>query len=262
MTQRGTALVTGASAGLGAVFADRLAARGHDLVLVARRGDRLDALASRLRGDHGVAVVPLVQDLSEPGAAGRVREQVRATGRRIEVLVNNAGLGTGAPFLDSSVDDVRRQLMVNAVALTELAHHFAEDLVAAPPGRGALVNVASMAAAGPVPGLAVYAASKAYVLRLTSALGVELGERGVHVVSLVPGATRTEFWQQAGMREQGTPFQTPEQVVDVAMRELHRRRPRTRTVSGWYNRIAFAVARLLPEGPTMRASARAMRASG
>ena len=245
MHYRGTtALITGASSGLGEQFAADLAARGADLVLVARRGDRLDALAQRLREERGVAVLPLATDLSAPGAGTALRSTLTEHGTTVSTLVNSAGLAATGAFAASDPAAVRSQVAVDVAALVELTHAFLPDLLAR--GDGALVNVASMTAYSPVPGMAVYAASKAFVLSFTEALAVELRASPLKVLTLSPGPVRTEFYAVSGTSEGGTRFETPAQVVATALTALDARRTPRTVISGRHNRRAHALSRLLP----------------
>jgi len=239
-----TALITGASSGVGARFAADLAERGADLVLVARRADRLDDLARELRDTHGTAVTTIPLDLSQPAAGATIRRELDARGVRLSMLVNNAGLGASAALVDSDPRAVHDQVAVNIAALVDLTREFLPDLVAS--GNGVLINVASMAAFQPIPGLAVYAASKTFVHRFTSAVAFELRDEPVKVFTLVPGATRTEFWDRAGMAESGTSFETPADVVATALRALERRRTPLTVVSGSANRFVARLGAVLP----------------
>lgn len=256
-----TALITGASSGVGAQFARELAARGADLVLVARRADRLDELAADVRSGHGTTVTTLSLDLSQPGAGAAIRRRLDERGVRVTMLVNNAGLGVSADLLASDPRAVHDQVAVNISALVDLTREFLPDVVES--GNGVLINVASMAALQPIPGLAIYAASKTFVHRFTSALAYELRDAPVTVFTLVPGATRTEFWERAGMVETGTAFETPADVVATALRALERRRPPLTAVSGARNRFVARIAALLPvpERALLRAAATARSAS-
>ncbi|MDH6182064.1 short-subunit dehydrogenase [Microbacteriaceae bacterium SG_E_30_P1] len=256
-----TALITGASSGVGAQFAVDLAARGADLVLVARRHDRLEELRHRLESDHGskVTIVPL--DLAEPHPAAALRRALEERGIRITMLVNNAGLGSSSSLLSAAPDVVHDQIAVNISALVDLTREFLPDLIAS--GNGVLVNVASMAALQPIPGLAVYAASKTFVHRFTSAIAYEVRDEPVKVLTLVPGATRTEFWQTAGMVETGTSFETPADVVATALTALDRRRTPLVAISGPRNRAMARLLALLPlsERMILNAASRARAAS-
>lgn len=245
MDYRGaTALVTGASSGVGAQFALDLAARGADLVLVARRKSRLDELAERLEAGHGVTVTTLAADLSQPNPAAAIRRDLQERSITVSMLVNNAGLGSTGPLLRSTDRAVHDQIAVNVAALVDLTHAFLPDLVAS--GNGVLVNVSSMAGAQPIPGLAVYSATKTFVHNFTSAIAYELRDEPIKVLTLIPGATRTEFWDAAGMTETGTSFETPHDVVATALRALDRDEVPTTAVSGRRNRRIFRLSRLLP----------------
>jgi hypothetical protein len=230
-------------------------------VLVARRRERLDDLARRLEAEHGVAVTTITLDLAEPGPAAAIRRELSARGLTPTMLVNNAGLGESSPLLGATPRAVHDQIAVNIAALVDLTREFLPDLVGS--GHGILINVASMAALQPIPGLAVYAASKTFVHRFTSAIAYELRDEPITVFTLVPGATRTEFWETAGMVETGTAFETPADVVATALRALDRRRTPLTVVSGAGNRFFARLLSVLPvpERALLAAAARARSAS-
>ena len=185
----GWVLVTGASAGIGTELARAFAARRYDLVLAARNEAALEALGRELAANCAVKVKTAPVDLSEPGAPQALAEALAAAGVEVGVLVNNAGALSEGPFVDAAIDGLINLLHVNVVALTALTRLFIQPMVAR--GQGRILNVASIAAFMPVPDLAVYAASKAYVLSLTEALGVELSGTGVVATALCPGLTDT-----------------------------------------------------------------------
>ncbi|GJD48573.1 hypothetical protein OPKNFCMD_1295 [Methylobacterium crusticola] len=189
------ALVTGASSGIGATYADRLARRGHDLVLVARDAARLETLAARLRAEAGVAVDVLPADLTDAGDLARVEARLRED-TRLGLLVNNAGAATPAGFSDPDLAPQYRLVDLNVVALTRLAGAAAQAFLGR--GAGAIVNIGSVVAFAPewLPG--VYGATKAYVLTLSRALQAELGPRGLYVQAVLPAATRTAIWERSG----------------------------------------------------------------
>ncbi len=191
----GTALVTGASTGIGALYADRLARRGHDLVLVARDRGRLEALACRLRAETGrsaeVLVADLTQDADLHGVEARLRDD-----RRIAMLVNNAGMAVAAPLLSADPDRLEAMVRLNVVAAMRLAVAAAAGFAAR--GRGTIVNIASVLALAPERFNGAYSGTKAFVLNLSQALQAELKGRGVRVQAVLPGATRTELWERAG----------------------------------------------------------------
>ncbi len=189
-------LITGASSGIGATYADRFARRGHDLVLVARDSARLEALAARLRQETGVAVDILPADLIQADALATVEARLRDDAR-IGILINNAGIAQSGDFLAQSADAIERLVTLNTTALTRLAAAIAPRLVAA--GNGAIVNIGSVVGLAPEFGMSVYGASKAYVLFLSQGLSQELAPKGVHVQAVLPAATRTEIWERAGI---------------------------------------------------------------
>lgn len=186
-----TALITGASGGIGLELARVLASRNHPLVVVARQEERLQALAAELRGP--VEVIAL--DLAAPGSARQLYDEVKRRGLRVEILINNAGFGSNGPFVESELANLTAMMELNMVTLTELCHLFGQDLAAA--GRGRIMNVASTAAFQAGPWMAVYYATKAYVLSFSEALHEELSPRGVTVTALCPGPTRTGFQARA-----------------------------------------------------------------
>lgn len=250
MRYRGsTALVTGASSGIGEQFARALAARGTDLVLVARRGDRLESLAAELRQAHGVTVTPIVLDLTRPGQGATLHARLRDTRITVSLLVNNAGSGATGPFVDSDPATLHRLMTVNMLAVTDLTRALLPDLIAS--GAGALINIGSFTGFQPGPGMAVYAASKAYVLSFTEALAHELADAPIRVIALSPGSTRSEFYSTSGTSEQGVRFQTPAEVVATGLRALDARRTRTSVVSGRMNRVALHTLRWLPRRTAM-----------
>ncbi|HEX5740674.1 MAG TPA: SDR family oxidoreductase [Pilimelia sp.] len=222
---RGTALVTGATAGLGAAFARQLAAAGHDLVVVARDEARLAALGNELTAAHGHTVTPLPADLAtEPGVSA-VAARLADPDHPVDLLVNNAGIGLGGSLLRNPVDDEVRMLRLNVEAVLRLT------LAALPPmvrrGAGAVVNVASVAGFGPMPGNA-YPATKSWVINFSESAYLQVRGRGVHVMALCPGFVRTEFHARAGIAATGVPARLwldADDVVTAALADLRRRRP-------------------------------------
>jgi short-subunit dehydrogenase len=191
-----TALVTGASAGLGRELAKLAAADGHDIVLVARRRDRLEALATALASAHGVRATVLAEDLADRGAPRRIADQLAQAGITVDFLINNAGFGSHGPFASA---DIRRELEmvdVNVRALVELTHLFLPSMLARK--QGCVLNVASVAGFVPGPLMATYYASKAFVLSFTEAIAAELAGTGVTVTASCPGPVATEFGAVAG----------------------------------------------------------------
>ncbi|GAB3239885.1 SDR family oxidoreductase [Kineococcus gypseus] len=244
-----TALVTGASGGIGAGIAGSLAARGADVVLVARSAGKLEALAAELRARHGRGVLVVPADLSTPDAGARVQEAL--DGRTVDVLVNNAGFGlTGRLAETTDPSAVSAMVAVNCTALTDLTARFLPGMVQR--GSGAVVNVASVAAHAPAPGFAAYAATKAYVLSLSQALWAETRGTGVRVAALCPTATDTGFFDVAGQSASGgVRRRSVEQVVATFWDTLDADRPVV--VDGRANEVIAALAHLAPRGPLLRA---------
>ncbi|WP_347977095.1 SDR family oxidoreductase [Microbacterium sp. ProA8] len=252
-----TALITGASAGLGTEFAEQLAARGADLVLVARREERLRELAERLEAAHGIRATVIPLDLSRADAAATLRAALDERGIRVQTLVNNAGFGMKGAFVEAEAGRIAEMVQVNVANLVAVTRELLPELVA--DGRGSLVNVASTAAYQPCPNMAVYGATKAFVLSFTEALAYETRESGLRVLALSPGATRTEFFDVVGTEDAAVGrFQTPAQVVGLAVRELDRGR-RASVVSGWVNAVAAKLAGLLPRRLALGVSGRVLR---
>lgn len=238
-----TALITGASSGIGAEFARQLAATGHDLVLVARSVDRLEALAARLRAAHGVRCEVVAQDLAAPDATGRVAGALHALGITVDLLVNNAGFGTAGRFEDLPSQREHDELMVNVVAPVGLAHAVIPDMVTR--GRGAVINVGSVAGFSSNAYLATYSASKAFIVNFSLALWSEYRGRGVKVLALCPGPVETPFFDVVGTREVAVGrVLTPRRVVRTALRALER--DQGYVVPGLGN---FAMAHLMPRRP-------------
>lgn len=216
----GTALVTGASSGIGAVYAHRLARRGHDLVLVARDRPRLEALASRLREETGrnaeIVVADLARDTELHAIEARLRDDPR-----VAMLVNNAGMAVAAPLLSADPDRLEAMVRLNVVAAMRLAVAAAAGF--ATRGRGTIVNIASVLALAPEQFNGAYSGTKAFVLNLSQALGAELAGRGVRVQAVLPGATRTELWARAGTDVASLPPQMlmeAGEMVDAALAGL------------------------------------------
>lgn len=250
------ALVTGASAGIGETFARELARRGMHLVLAARREDRLRALADQLSTEHGVQTAAVPIDLGKPGAAGVLWLEASHEGRAIHLVVNNAGFGLKGPFADLSLDRQAEMVRVNCSAPLELAHFALQAMGAR--GEGGILNVASIAAYQPIPTMATYAATKAFLLTLSEAISHEARGTGVRVTCVNPGPVQTEFQQVAGTAVSGrTPgVRTPEQVVTAALGALERGDPVV--VPGIANRLAMSLARFAPRSLVLDVARRVM----
>jgi short-subunit dehydrogenase len=236
-----TALVTGASTGLGAEFAKQLAERGHDLVLVARSADRLERQAEYLRAAYGIRADVIVQDLAAPDAVARIVEGLG--GRTVDLLVNNAGFGAAGRFEEIPDGRDQDQLMVNVVTLVGLTRALVPGMLAR--GQGGVVNVASTAGFQPSPYFATYSAGKTFVLNFSLALRSEYRGRGIRVLALCPGPTRTSFFDTVGERAAiGGKMMPAETVVRAALRGLDR--DRAYVVPGLGNWVS---AHLTPRRP-------------
>jgi short-subunit dehydrogenase len=240
--KRPTALITGASSGIGVAFAREYASRGYDLIIAARRTDRLNKLAAAITKDTGVAVKVVASDLSVPNSAAKLAKAVGAT--PVDVLVNNAGWGNIGPFSDEDLTSMVDEINVNVIALTQLARLFVGPMIER--GRGTIINIASTAAYQPVPNMAVYAATKAYVLSFTEALWGELQGTGVTALAVSPGGTATEFFEVAGGRAMAGGLMTPAQVVATAMSALDAASPAPSVIVGSSNRLTAMAGRFVP----------------
>jgi len=219
---KGTALITGASTGIGAVYADRLARRGYDLILVARNAERLSEVATRLK-PTGRAIETVPADLTNPADVERVAQRLRSD-PGITALVNNAGFGSAGKLLDSNIDDLESMIYLNVTALTRLA-------LAALPGfvarkKGLLINIASVVALEPELLNGTYSGTKAYVVNFTQALANEVQDAGVTVQAVLPGATATPFWEKSGRPVEDLPAEivmSAEDMVDASLAGLDQR---------------------------------------
>ena len=244
----GVALVTGASAGLGEEFARQLAANGQRLVLVARRKERLDELADELGNARAVEM-----DLSEPGAAGRLMGDLAAHGETVELLVNNAGFGLAGRFADLDGKRQREMIDLNCGALAELAHAVLPGMIER--RSGGILNIASTAAFQPGPGMAVYFATKAFVLSFSEALHDEVKRHGVKVSCLCPGPTRTEFRSVSGFNPKGPAGKISADAPTVVRAGLNGlARNRAVVVPGLSNKAISQLHRLFPRAIMRRAA--------
>ncbi|HEV3106163.1 MAG TPA: SDR family oxidoreductase [Trinickia sp.] len=217
---KGTALITGASSGIGAIYADRLARRGYDLILVARNRERLDQLANRLTSATGRSIKVVAADLGDKQDVRRIEEILR-TDASITLLVNNAGFGGAGPLLVSDADKMEAMIELNVTALTRLTYAIAPKFVER--GGGTIVNIASIVAIAPEVLNGVYGGTKAFVLAFSRSLKHELADKGVRVQAVLPGATRTEFWGIAGHDVDQLPasiVMSAEDMVDAALAGL------------------------------------------
>jgi short-subunit dehydrogenase len=238
--RRSVALITGASAGLGVEFARQLSKRGHRLVLVARRKNRLDALARELGNARAVAI-----DLSKANAAAKLMADLDAAGDKVEILVNNAGFGLIGRFAELDSKRERQMIDLNVGALADLCRAVAPGMIKRK--SGAILNVASTAAFQPGPKMAVYFATKAFVLSFTEALHEELKPHGIKVSCLCPGPTRTEFGEVAGFGGNGAfdkLAMEAGEVVEAGLKGMDRNR--AVVVPGWVNKIGAVSTRFAP----------------
>jgi uncharacterized protein len=247
------ALVTGASMGLGEVFARALAARGMNVVLCARSEERLAALAREIEAEHGVRAAVVAADLARPGEPARAWAEA-GQGRTIDLLINNAGFGLAGRFDELPSDRQGEMVALNCTALLELAHLALGEM--RPRGSGAVVNIGSVAAFQPVPMKAVYAATKAFVLSLTQALVEENRGSGVRILCVSPGPTPTGFQAVAGtrVREGQMGVLRAEEVVDSALAALDA--GKTHVAPGFTNRVSTVVGRMLPPAVAARIARR------
>ncbi|WP_062202284.1 SDR family NAD(P)-dependent oxidoreductase [Demequina salsinemoris] len=238
-------VVTGASSGFGAEFARRFAQRGADVVLVARRRDRLEELASQLQDSGRVRAYPIAVDLAKPGAVDDLMDELAVRGLRPDGLVNCAGFGIDGPFADADPARVTSLVQVNVTALTELTHRLLPSILAS--GSGVLVNVASTAAFQPIPQIALYAASKAYVRTLTEAIWQEAKGSGARILALCPGPSRTEFFAAAGSERFNVgQMVSTDEVVDAAFDALAHQGAGPTRIVGWRNAVQAHLPRIVP----------------
>nr|WP_308072482.1 SDR family oxidoreductase [Streptomyces bambusae] len=259
MTYRNTvALITGASSGLGAEFARQWAERGADLVLVARRLDRLEELAADLSARYGVKAHAVAADLALPGAAAGLRAELDARGITVHTLVNNAGFGSHGHLTHQDPAQITEMIQVNVTAVAELTRAFLPGLLA--DGRGALVTVASAAAYQPTPAMAVYGATKAFVLNFTEAVGYEVRRSPLRVLAVSPGPVSTEFFDVAGKDAAVGRMATAEQVVTATRRALERGSTPPSIVAGLGNRVSALASALAPRRVALTVAGRMLKA--
>ncbi|MDB5391481.1 MAG: Short-chain dehydrogenase [Planctomycetaceae bacterium] len=251
------ALITGASSGIGAEFARRLASRGMHLILIARRKDLLEQLAVELHTAHGTKCEIIVSDLSDPAQPAAIAEEVARRQINVELLINNAGFGYVSEIETVDLPRVEEMIQVNITALTKLTYRFLGGMMQR--GHGGVINTSSVAAFQPVAYMGAYAASKAYVLHFSEALWAEARESGVTVLALCPGPTRTDFFDVAGAKGWLTKkrSQSAEEVVRIAIRALEKKKQYV--VCGWINYILSLAVRLANRRTVVRESMKFFR---
>lgn len=257
MSNFGTALITGASSGIGATYADRLARRGYDLVLIARDAARLEALAARLRAETGVAIEVMRADLTGEEDLARVEAKLREDAS-ISLLVNNAGAAAPGGFAQADAEALDRLIRLNVTAVTRLAGAVVPRFLGE--GRGAIINLSSVLGLAPEISFGIYGATKAFVLMLSQSLQAELGARGIYVQAVLPSATRTEIWQRSGRDVNAIAnVMEVDELVDAALIGFDRREavtiPSLPDAGQW---DAFSAARqaMLPNFRQQHAAAR------
>jgi short-subunit dehydrogenase len=244
-----TTLITGASSGIGEVFARKLAARGHNLLLVARSEDKLISLCNDLGRNQSIHAQYVAMDLSEADAPARLFEETQKRGLEIDFLINNAGFGSMGDFSDLELARELNMIDLNVRSLVELTHRFLGPMRERK--SGSIINVASTAGFQPVPFMATYAATKAFVLSFTEALAEENRPFGVKLLALCPGVTETKFFEAAKIQKPPARIaQTPEAVVDTALRSLAR--GKSSVISGWTNFMMVQAERLTPRSVVTR----------
>jgi short-subunit dehydrogenase len=254
-----TALVTGASKGLGAAFADALAARGVNLVLVARSVEPLRALAKRLTASYGVQCLALNADLSDPNAANQIGAELKRQKIQIDLLINNAGLGLTGGFLSHDIRKEQATIQVNVQALVALTHLFGSDMAIR--GKGGIINLASNSAFQPLPNMATYAAAKAFVLHFSEALQHELSAKGVRVMAACPGPTATSFFDGTSTALSEIDLDSSEGVVQKILKAFDQGKPVAHP-GRMSVRAATLFPRLLPRSLITRLAAAATKKMG
>ena len=251
-----TTLITGASSGIGEVFARRLAGRGRNVLLVARSEDKLITLCNELGRSNSIRAQHVALDLSLPDSPARLFEEVEKRGLTMEMLVNNAGFGSFGDFSKLELERELNMIDLNIKSLVDLTYRFLIPMRARK--QGSIINVASTAGFQAVPFMATYAATKAFVLSFSEALWEENRPHGIKVLALCPGVTDTNFFEAArGQRPPARVAQSPEDVVDTALRALAR--GKSHVISGWTNRAMMEAERLAPRALVTRMAGRMMR---
>jgi short-subunit dehydrogenase len=251
-----TTVITGASSGIGAAFARKLAARGRNVLLVARSEDKLIALCNELGRLTSIRAQYLTLDLQQPDAAAQLVEETQKRELEVEMLINNAGFGSRGDFAKLDLDRELEIIQLNIRALVDLTHRFL--LPMRERKSGTIINVASTAGFQGVPYMATYAATKAFVLSFSEALWDENRQHGVHVMALCPGVTETNFFEASKIdRPPMRTIQTPEEVVEAALRGLSRKK--SVVISGWTNWLTVEAERFVPRSTVTKVAGKALR---
>jgi short-subunit dehydrogenase len=250
-----TALITGASSGIGAAFARALAVQGAHLILVARSEEKLREVAASVTGRHAIRADVLPFDLTRPDAGQQLFAVTQSRGHTVDILINNAGFATYGPFHVMDAEREQQEILLNVAAVVDLTHSFLSAMLAR--RSGSIINVASTAAFQPVPYMAVYGASKAFVLSFSEALWAEYRGQGIRVLALCPGPTDTNFFTVAGEDASFGTKEAPEKVVQGALRALQRGRPSV--ISGRQNWLKANSVRLAPRSLVVSMGAKLLR---
>lgn len=260
MEHRGTtALITGASSGLGERLAHRLAARGANLILVSRHAEELEELAKTLANEAGIDVAVYGEDLAAPHAGAVLAQRIAADGLAVDTLVNNAGMGVHGPFATGNPETQFAEVHLNVATVVDLSRAMLPQMLAG--GRGALVNIASTSAYQPTPDMAVYGGTKAFVLSFTESVAFETRRSNLKVVAISPGPMRTPFFDKMGTTRPGVgQWQTPDQVAEFILRTLDRRRTPPSVISGPLNAVPIIAARFAPRSLVLALTGRAVGA--
>jgi short-subunit dehydrogenase len=251
-----TTLITGASSGIGEVFARKLAARGRNVLLVARSEEKLITLCNELGRSNSIRAQYVALDLSKPESPARLFDEAEKRGLFVDMLINNAGFGSMGEFSQLDLANELNMIDLNIKALVELTHRFLQPMLAKK--QGAIINVASTAAFQPVPFMATYAATKAFVLSFSEALWEENRSYGIKIIALCPGVTDTNFFEAArGHKPPARVSQTAEEVVDTALRGIAS--GKSHVISGWTNFLMTQSERLVPRSLVIRLAGKMMR---
>lgn len=254
-----TALITGASSGIGKEFATQLAKRGTNLILVARRRQRLTELAQSLEKKFSIKTEVFVADLALPNSGKALHTRLQERGITIQMLINNAGFGTHGDFTQENMGKVSSEIQLNITTLVEMSHAFLPELLQAPNGA-TLINLASTAAFQPTPHMAIYGATKAFVLNFTEALAYETKNSKLKVLALCPGPTSTEFFDVLGENLGSVAgYQSAQQVVAVALKALERKNVPPSVVSGFTNKLTATTVKILPRSLALHLAGKSLQ---